>query len=219
MINTKVDELFGNASQWKNEMMALRDIVVSCNLNEEFKWKQACYTFNTKNILIISSFKNFCALNFFKGALIKDTDSLLVQAGENSHSARQIRFTSIEEIIKKEPILKSYIYQAIEIEKSGLKIAQKKVEEYMVPEELEKAFRKNPNFESAFYSLTPGRQKMYLMYFSQAKQSQTRSNRIEKYMPRILNGYGFNDCVCGLSKKKPICDGSHKQLKSDYMNL
>jgi len=138
-----------------------------------------------------------------------------VQAGENSLSAHQIRFTSVKEIIKKEPILKSYIYQAIEIEKSGLKIQQKNVTEFKVIEELEKAFSKNSNFKSSFYSLTPGRQKMYLMYFSQAKQSQTRTKRIEKYVPRMLKGYSFNDCICGRSKKKPSCDGSHKQLKSD----
>lgn len=212
-MNPKVDEYLSKAKKWQKELTKLRKIVLDCGLNEELKWRQPCYTFNHKNILIISAFKEYCALNIFNGALLKDTDHILVKPGENTQSGRQIRFTSLQQFIDLEPVLKAYIYEAIEVEKAGLKVKLKKTSDYTIPEELQSKFIENSNLQSAFDSLTPGRQRAYLIYFSAAKQSKTRESRIEKYIPRILDGKGINDCVCGLSKRFPVCDGSHKFIK------
>ncbi len=171
------------------------------------------YPFAEKNIVFIHGFKEYCALQFHKGALLQDTHRILVQQTENTQAARQIRFTNIQEIIEMESILKKYITEAIEVEKRGLKIEKKEHKETIIPEELQNKFDEIPTFKVAFQSLTPGRQRAYILYFSQAKQTKTRTSRIEKYMERILDGKGLNDCTCGLSQKGTNCDGSHKSLK------
>lgn len=212
-MNPKVDEFLGKVKQWSVELQQLRVILLDCGLKEEFKWKVPCYTYRNKNVVIIHGFKEYCALNFFKGALLKDTDNLLVQQTENSQSTRQIRFTSRKEISELEAIIKTYVFQAIEVEKAGLSVDLKKTADFDVPEELTELFEKDAAFKKAFEALTPGRQKGYLLHFSGAKQSKTRTSRIENYKARIMIGKGFHDCVCGLSKRMPTCDGSHKQLK------
>lgn len=211
--NPKVDEFLSKAENWKEEFEKLRNIALSCELTEEFKWMHPCYTVGGKNVVLIHGFKEYCALLFHKGALLKDPHGILIQQTENVQAARQIRFTNIQEIIEKENILKEYINQAIEIEKAGLEVELKKKEDYQIPEELQQKFDEVPALKTAFEALTPGRQKAYIYYFSQAKQSKTRTSRIEKNMERILAGKGLNDCICGLSKKQPNCDGSHKYIQ------
>ena len=211
-MNPKVDIYLENVTKWKEEQEFLRKICLACGLKEDFKWMHPCYTFNNKNIVLIHGFKEYSALLFYKGALLKDTDNLLIQQTENVQSGRQIRFGSVAEILELQPTLKQYIYEAIEAEKAGLEVKLKKTSEFDMPDELQLKFKEAPDFEKAFKSLTPGRQRGYLLYFSQAKQTKTRSERIEKYTERIFDGKGFNDCVCGLSKRMPNCDGSHKQL-------
>jgi uncharacterized protein YdeI (YjbR/CyaY-like superfamily) len=179
---------------------------------EEWKWRVPCYTFQENNIVMVQGFKEYCAIGFFKGALLSDTESLLIQQTENSQSARQLRFTQIDEIIALEKTIKAYILEAIEIEKAGLNITYKKKEDYAFPEELHQKMQEYPALKTAFEALTPGRQKGYLLHFSEAKQAKTRETRIEKAMPKILDGKGLMDCTCGLSKRMPNCDGSHKQL-------
>ncbi|MFT8320596.1 MAG: YdeI/OmpD-associated family protein [Bacillus sp. (in: firmicutes)] len=211
-MNPKVDEYLSKAKKWKEESEKLRNIVLDCDLTEEFKWMHPCYTFEKKNIVLIHGFKEYCALLFHKGALLKDANGILIQQTENVQAARQIRFTNIEEIVEMETILKSYIYEAIEVEKAGLEVKLKKNTEYIIPEELQNKFDEIPDLKTAFKSLTPGRQRAYIFHFSQPKQSKTRESRIEKCVQKILNGKGLNDCTCGLSKKLPNCDGSHKLL-------
>lgn len=192
-MNPDVDLFFANTGRWKEEMEKLRSIVLECGLTEELKWRQPCYTFQGNNVLIISGFKNYCALNMFKGALLADTNGILVAPGENTQSGRQIRFTSVQEIIDLEQTLKAYIFESIEVEKAGLKVEYKKTSEYNIPEELQKKLDEIPVFKTAFRALTPGRQKAYILYFSQAKQSKTRIARIEKFIPKIMDGKGLND--------------------------
>ncbi|WP_223594707.1 YdeI/OmpD-associated family protein [Neobacillus bataviensis] len=192
-LNSKVDEFLGKAKKWKEEYEKLRAIVLDCELTEEFKWMHPCYTFKDKNIVLIHGFKEYCALLFHKGALLKDTHGILIQQTENVQAARQIRFTNLQEIVNMETILKDYIYEAIEVEKSGLEVDFKKTTEYIIPEELENKFGEIPAFKTAFEKLTPGRQRAYLLHFSQPKQSKTRVSRIEKYVPQILGGKGLND--------------------------
>lgn len=211
-MNQKVDDYIANLDEWQKEIGKLREIALDCGLTEEWKWRGPCYSFNGKNILIIGGFKSYCAFSFFKGSLLSDPYKMLVAPGENSHSAKLFKFVSIEEIRASEEIIKTYVHEAIEVEKAGLKVQFKAHTEYEVPEELESKFKEDSNFKDAFEALTPGRQKGYLLHFSSAKQSNTRTSRIEKYMPRIKEGLGFHDCVCGLSKKHPKCDGSHKSL-------
>jgi len=190
----KVDWYFEKASQWQKEYAKLRKIILDTGLTEELKWGNPCYTFNgNRNIVLIHGFKEYCALLFFKGALLKDTNGILIQQTENVQSARQIRFTNLTEITKLEPVIKAYIYQAIEVEKAGLKVNLKKASEYKVPEEFQTKLEKNLNLKTAFKALTPGRQRAYLFYFSQPKQSKTRESRIEKSIPQILDGKGLND--------------------------
>lgn len=210
--NPKVDDFLNNVKQWQKELMQLREIILDCGLTEDFKWKVPCYTSDGKNIVLIHGFKEYCALLFMKGALHSDPNGILIQQTENVQSGRQIRFNRLKDILKKEQILKSYIFEAIEIEKSGLKINYTKNSELDIPEELVNAFVKNEKLKTAFETLTPGRQKAYKMFFAEAKQSKTREERIKKYSARIFNGKGLNDCVCGLSKRMPNCDGSHKTL-------
>jgi uncharacterized protein YdeI (YjbR/CyaY-like superfamily) len=212
-MNPKVDEFLSKAKKWQEELGALRTVVLDCMLIEELKWRQPCYTYGKSNIVIIGGFKEYCALMFFKGALLNDSKRILIQQTENVQAGRQIRFTSVKEIIKMKPILKAYIFEAIEVEKGGLKVELKKNSALIFPEEFVNALNKNAVFKIAFNALTPGRQKAYNLYFSAPKQSKTREIRIEKCTQQILNGKGLNDCTCGLSKKMPYCDGSHKLLK------
>lgn len=211
-MNANVDDYLNHLGQWQKELMQLRQVLLATDLTEEWKWKQPCYTFDKKNVAIISPFKNYCALSFFKGVLLKDPNKMLVAPGKDSQTSRMFKFTQVDEIVELTPIIKAYIEEAIEIEKSGLQVVMKKTEEFAVPEELAQIFIEMPEFKEAFYQLTPGRQRGYLLNFAAAKQSKTRTARIEKYMDRIFDGKGIHDCVCGLSKRMPTCDGSHKQL-------
>ena len=211
-MNPKVDEFIMKAKKWQEEVETLRTLLLDCNLTEELKWGTPCYTFQNSNLVLIHTFKEYFALGFFNGALLNDTEGILVKPGENTQAGRQIRFTNKEEIVKMEPILKAYIFEAIEVERAGLKLEVKKNIQLDFPDELINKFESNPAFKTAFEALTPGRQRAYLMYFSDSKQAKTREARIEKYTQQILNGKGFNDCTCGLSQRMPSCDGSHKLL-------
>lgn len=192
-MNPKVDWYFDKPSQWQKEYGKLRKIVLACGLTEELKWGCPCYTFENHNIVLIHGFKEYCALLFFKGALLNDASNILVQQTENVQSARQLRFTSMKEIASIERVITTYIYEAIEVEKAGLKVSLKKASEYKVPEEFQNKLEKKPDLKKAFDALTPGRQKAYLFYFSQPKLSKTRDARIEKSIPQILDGKGLND--------------------------
>ena len=211
-MDQKVTEYISKAKKWKNEMVLLRTILLNFKLEESIKWGKPCYAFNNSNLIIIQAFKYHCDLGFFKGALLKDPKKKLVKAGEHSQLGRQLRFLNENEIVQSETLIKSYIKEAIEIEKQGLKIEPTKSEQ-LLPDELLAQFKKSASFKKAFYALTPGRQRAYNMFFTAAKQAATRETRIEKYKGQIMCGKGINDCTCGLSKKMPYCDGSHKQLK------
>ncbi|MGY5386094.1 YdeI/OmpD-associated family protein [Bacillus spizizenii] len=191
--NPKVDEFLSKAKKWKEEYEKLRAIVLDCELTEEFKWKHPCYTLNNKNIVLIHGFKEYCALLFHKGALLQDGHGILIQQTENVQAARQIRFTNVQEIDEMETILKAYIHEAIEVEKAGLEVDLKKNTEYKIPEELQNKFDEIPALKTAFETLTPGRQRAYILHFSQAKQSKTRESRVEKYVQKILDGKGLKD--------------------------
>lgn len=191
--NPKVDFFFDKADKWQQELNLMRTISLECQLTEELKWGVPCYTFQNANIVLIHSFKEYCAFLFFKGALLKDTDSILIQQSENVQAARQIRFTNLQEIIDLKAVLKTYIYQAVEVEKAGLKVELKKTSEFEVAEEFQKKLNEMPNLQKAFYALTPGRQRAYLLHFSQPKQSKTRESRVEKNISNILDGKGLND--------------------------
>lgn len=191
--NPKVDFFFDKDSQWQEEYEKLRTIVLSTGLTEELKWGCPCYTYETKNVVLIHGFKEYCALLFMKGALLKDQQSILIQQTENVQSARQLRFTSIKEIAKLDKTIKAYIKEAIEIEKSGQKVELKKTSEYKMPEEFQLILKEMPDLKKAFNALTPGRQRGYLFFFSQAKQSKTREARIQKYIQQILDGKGLDD--------------------------
>jgi len=211
-MNTKVDNYLVKVKKWQDELIKLREIVLDCHLQEELKWGVPCYTFNGSNIVLIHAFKDYSALLFMKGALLADSNGILIQQTENVQSGRQIRFISLKEIIDQESILKAYIFEAIEVEKAGLKIEFKKTEDFTMTEEFQTVLNENETVKVAFEALTPGRQKAYLLHFSSPKQSATRESRIEKSLDRILKGKGINDCTCGLSKRMPNCDGSHKIL-------
>ncbi|CAM4496806.1 uncharacterized protein YdeI (YjbR/CyaY-like superfamily) [Paenibacillus endophyticus] len=191
--NSKIDPYFRKLKKWKEEFELLREIVLDCGVTEEFKWMHPCYTFDDKNIVLIHGFKDYCALLFHKGALLKDPHGILIQQTENVQAARQIRFTNAQAIDEMQLILKSYIDEAIAVEKAGLQVEYKKNTEYSIPEELENKFVEVPDLKTAFEALTPGRQRAYLLYFSSAKQSKTRESRIEKYFVHILNGKGIDD--------------------------
>src|SRR6478609_3417845 len=192
-MNSKVDWFFDKDTQWQKEFQKLRTIILDCNLTEELKWGQPCYTFEKSNIVLMHGFKDYCALLFFKGTLLKDKKKILIQQTENVQAARQIRFTSVKEIDKLKTIIKAYVYEAVEVEEAGLKVNYKRTSEYKMPEEFQKVLDKNRKLKTAFEALTPGRQRAYLFYFSQAKQSKTREARIEKYLPQILEGKGIDD--------------------------
>jgi len=192
-MNPKVDFFFNKAKKWQKEFEKLRMITLDCGLSEELKWGVPCYTFEKRNIVLIHGFKEYCALLFFKGALLNDAESILIQQTENVQAARQIRFTNINEILELEPILKAYIFEAIEVERAGLKVPLRKTPEFAVTEEFQKKLDEIPVLKTAFDALTPGRQRAYLLHFSTPKQSQTRESRIEKCMQQILEGKGLND--------------------------
>ncbi|OIV43329.1 YdeI/OmpD-associated family protein [Flavobacterium johnsoniae] len=191
--NPKVDFFFDKATKWHEELILMRKIALECQLSEELKWGVPCYTFKENNIVLIHAFKEYCAYLFFKGALLKDTDSILIRQSENVQAARQIRFTNLQEIIDLRTVLKTYIYQAVEIEKAGVKVELKKTSDFAVSEEFQKKLDEMPNLQKAFDALTPGRQRAYLLHFSQPKQSKTREVRVEKNIPNILEGKGLND--------------------------
>ena len=192
-MNPKVDFYFSKAKKWQEEIKKLRMIVLDCGLTEELKWGVPCYTFQKSNIVLIHVFKEYCALLFFKGALLKNPNGILIQQTENVQAARQIRFTNVREIVEMETILKAYTYEAIEVEKAGLKVNLKKTTEFIIPEEFQNKLDKIPALKAAFDALTPGRQRAYILYFSVPKQSKTRESRVEKCMQQILNGKGLND--------------------------
>ncbi|MFG6116064.1 YdeI family protein [Halobacillus sp. MO56] len=189
--NRKVDGFLKKAKQWREEFETLRNIVLDCELDEDIKWMHPCYMHEGKNIVLIHGFKEYCALLFHKGALLKDHHKILIQQTENVQAARQIRFTNVQEIVEMETIVKEYIYEAIEVEKAGLEVEKKK--EFTIPEELQNKFDEIPALKAAFESLTPGRQRAYIIYFSKAKKPQTRESRVEKYVEHILDGKGLND--------------------------
>jgi uncharacterized protein YdeI (YjbR/CyaY-like superfamily) len=193
MKNQKTDFFFNKPSKWQEEYNLLRTIALECKLTEELKWGCPCYTLQNKNIFLIHGFKDYCALLFMKGALIKDLKGILIQQTENVQAARQIRFTNLNEIIKQKSIIKAYIKEAIEIEKAGLKVELKKTAVFKMPEEFQKILETKPAIKKAFLNLSSGRQRAYLLFFSSAKQSKTRELRIEKYLPKIINGKGLND--------------------------
>jgi uncharacterized protein YdeI (YjbR/CyaY-like superfamily) len=210
--NPQVEDFLSKTKRWTEELIQLRRIILSCGLEEDFKWRNPCYTFQGNNIIILGEFKEYCAFSFFKGALLGDPEHLLQKPGENSQSTRLIKFTNVAEILRLEPILNAYIFEALEVEKAGLKVALKSNSELDFAVELLEKMEQDVAFKTAFEALTPGRQRAYNMFFTAAKQSETRLARIGKYEQRILSGKGINDCVCGLSKKMPGCDGSHKYL-------
>ena len=192
-MNPNADFYFSKAKKWQEEIKKLRTIVLDCHLTEELKWGVPCYTFEKSNIVLIHVFKEYCALLFFKGALLKDPNGILIQQTANVQAARQIRFTNVREIVKMEPILKAYIFEAVEVEEAGLKVDLKKNTELIFPEEFQHKLDKIPALKTAFDALTPGRQRGYNLYFSQPKQSKTRASRVEKYIQQILEGKGLND--------------------------
>lgn len=192
-MNPKVDFFFNKPSQWQKEFEQLRKIALSCGLTEELKWGCPCYVFQKSNVVLIHGFKEYCAFLFFKGALLGDPSGILIQQTENVQSARQVRFTGVQQIKKLAPVLKAYIYEAIAVEEAGLKVTMKKTKDYAVPEEFQNKLDENRDLKTAFEALTPGRQRAYLFHFSQAKQSKTRMTRIEKYIPQILEGKSIDD--------------------------
>lgn len=192
-MNPKVDFFFEKANSWQKEFQKLRNIVLDCGLEETLKWGQPCYTYQNSNVVLIHGFKEYCALLFFKGALLNDSNAILIQQTENVQAARQVRFTNLKDITKIEKTLKAYIYEAIEAEKAGLKVVLKKTAAFKMPDEFKNKLAKNTALKKAFEALTPGRQRAYLLHFAQPKQSATRESRIEKYTPHILAGKGLND--------------------------
>ncbi len=192
-MNPKVDVFLSKAKKWQEELKKLRMIILDCGLSEELKWGVPCYTFEKRNIVLIHGFKEYCALLFVKGALLNDAKGILIQQTENVQAGRQIRFTNVREIVKMKPILKAYINEAIEVEKAGLKVNFKKTTEFKITEEFQNKLDEVPALKTAFDALTPGRQRAYILYFSEPKQSKTRESRVEKCMRQILNGKGLND--------------------------
>lgn len=193
IMNPEVDFYFDKATHWQDEYEKLRNLILDCGLTEELKWGTPCYTHNNANIVLIHGFKAYCALLFFKGALLSDPDNILIQQTKNVQSARQIRFTGVREIVEMAATVKAYVYEAIEVEKAGLKVKLKKTSDYKMPEEFQVKLKKMPKLKTAFEALTPGRQRAYIFYFSSAKQAKTREARIEKYVPKMLKGKGLED--------------------------
>jgi uncharacterized protein YdeI (YjbR/CyaY-like superfamily) len=212
-MNPAADNYFLDVPKWQEELIQLRKIAQATELTETIKWGVPCYVFEESNIILLGSFKAFCSISFFKGSLLQDSNGILSKPGENSQSVRMLKFTDLDQIRQLEPVIKAFIVEAIEIEKAGMKPALEKSIDLEFPEELLQILDKDAAFEAAFSSLTPGRQRGYNLFFTAPKQSATRITRIEKYRQQILDGKGINDCTCGLSKKMPTCDGSHKALR------
>ena len=212
MKNPKVDEFIQSADKWSAEMAFLRRILLDCLLVETYKWQTPVYMVGSKNSIAISSLKEHCALNFFNGALLQDEEGILIKPGEHTQLGRWMKFSSVEEILAKEDLIKAYVLEAIEVHKMGIKLD--KPSEIPYPEELTAIFDKKPAMKMAFEKLTPGRQRAYLRFFSDGKQSETRTSRIEKNEKYILKGIGITDCICGLTKRKPSCDGSHRAIEN-----
>ncbi|MBK1884476.1 YdeI/OmpD-associated family protein [Luteolibacter pohnpeiensis] len=212
-MNSELDSYFQETSRWSAELGLLRKILLGTELKEEVKWGQPCYTLNGANVIMLASFKDNCAISFLKGVLLKDPKMLLSKPGENSQTVRVIRFTNVQQIKEIKADLSAYIAEAISLEQTGIKVDRKPDSAPEIPDELNAKFAESAELEKAFLALTPGRQRAYCMFFAAAKQSKTRTARIDKYIPQILCGKGMNDCTCGLSKKMPACDGSHQLLK------
>lgn len=206
-----VDTFIANSPKWQDEYNTLRGVLLDCGLTEVIKWGVPCYMDRKKNIALIHGFKSYFALGFFKGSLMQDPEGVMEAQGENTQSSRTLKLKDVQHILELEPVIRAYIAEAIDLERSGAKLMYKKKSEYDIPVELQNRFDENPAFSKAFHALTEGRQKAYIIYFSGAKQSKTVEDRIDKFTERILNGKGFNDCTCGYSKKLPGCDGSHKE--------
>jgi len=192
-MNPEVDAYLSKVKKWQEEMEKLRAILLDCQLTEAFKWGKPCYMFQDENVVIIQGFKEYCALLFVKGALLQDANGILVKPGENTQAGRQIRFTSVREIVEMESVVRTYIHEAIEVERAGLKVEFKKATELTIPEEFQQKLDDAPALKTAFDALTPGRQKAYIYYFCAPKQSKTRESRVEKCVPQILNGKGLDD--------------------------
>jgi uncharacterized protein YdeI (YjbR/CyaY-like superfamily) len=201
-LNPRVDEYLKKAEKWQQESKKLRKIILDCGLTEESKWGKPCYTFQNSNVVIIQGFKEYCALLFCKGVLLKDANRILIQQTENVQAARQIRFTHLRQIVEMEPIVKAYVREAVEVEKAGLEVNYKKTSEFTIPEELQNKLRELPALKTAFEALTPGRQRAYILYFSAPKQSKTRESRIEKCRQKILGGKGLDDEYASTKKGK-----------------
>jgi uncharacterized protein YdeI (YjbR/CyaY-like superfamily) len=212
-MNPAADKYFLDAPKWQEELKLLRKIALGTHLKEMIKWGVPCYVFEESNIILLGSFKTFCSISFFKGSLLQDPNVILTKLGENSQSVMMLKFTHLDQIREMEPVIKAYIVEAIEIEKAGLKPALEKSVALEFPEELLQILDQDAAFKAAFTALTPGRQRGYNLFFTAAKQPATRITRIEKYRQQILDGKGINDCTCGLSKKMPSCDGSHKTIR------
>lgn len=212
-MNPKVDKHIANLNQWMEGIETIRQLLIDSKLEEDYKWKQPCYTLDGKNVALLFTFKEYCGISFLKGALINDPKNLMDRPGPNTNAARIFKFYSLQEVKAHIPDLTEFINQAINIERKGLVLPESEKLQIEIPEELEAAFQASDELARAFEALTPGRQKGYLLFFNGAKGSATRVARIEKYWDRILSGKGFHDCVCGLSKRMPSCDGSHKNLK------
>lgn len=211
-MNQEVELFFEQVKFGKDILSLLRKTLQSTELVEEYKWRQPCYTLNGKNVIILAGLKDHIFISFFKGALLKNENDILQKAGENSQAARIVRLYTLEEAKSHLNFIKASIKAAIEIEKKGVKVEKDESAEIEIPIELQEVFKKDADYKKAFLKLTPGRQRAYLIFFTGAKQTETRFSRIEKFRKRILDGFGFNDCVCGLSKRKPSCDGSHKVI-------
>jgi len=213
-MNAKVDTYLNSLKKWKQEAQLLREILLTTELVEEFKWSRPCYTYHGKNIVGIATLKEHCALNIFNGASLSDPNGILIIPGEHTQSGRWMKFDAVANINKHTKLIKSFIKEAIELEVNGVKLIKTIPSAIPLPVELENIFKKDAKLKKAFNALTPGRQRAYLIYFSGTKNAQTIINRIEKYAPKILCGKGFHDCTCGLSKRMPNCDGSHKFAKT-----
>jgi uncharacterized protein YdeI (YjbR/CyaY-like superfamily) len=211
-MNNAVGTYFDRELPFSDILMSLRSIVLACGLREELKWQAPCYTNEGKNICILGRFKDNCVLSFFKGAMLRDEAGILTKAGENSQVGRIIRFRTMDDFTRVEPYLKAYIFEAIEFERLGLKAAPEHKHVWEIPSAFNAVFASDETYKAAFEALTAGRQRAYAMFVAAAKHEKTQLDRVAKFRQRILDGYGMNDCTCGLSRRMPNCDGSHKQL-------
>jgi uncharacterized protein YdeI (YjbR/CyaY-like superfamily) len=212
MKDPNVDEFVQSADQWPKEIAYLRRILLDCLLTETYKWHTPVYMFGSKNLIAITSLKDHCALNFFNGALLRDEEGMLIKPGEHTQLGRWMKFGSVQEIVANEDLIKAYVFEAMEAQRLGITL--EKPADIPYPTELSTIFNEKPTFKAAFEKLTPGRQRAYLRYFTDGKQSETRTSRIEKNEKYILKGFGLTDCICGLTKKKPGCDGSHRAIEN-----